>query len=198
MPPLFSLLSVLLLSFPALLHKSITLPLPAGAADKLPPCELSSLPSNIQGRLKTDFGSWKIQESANLSDYTRKTWNGRKPLACPGIAVGLFQSATGPSYALLLVPINHTAAGYRFLVFGPKRGQSSFEATVVEQSDDHGASSYFIRKVSVNEFFSEQSKRKFQVEATDCILMVDSAEQEYETDIYFWSNGRFRQEPVDN
>ena len=28
--------------------------------------------------------------------------------------------------------------------------------------------------------------------------MTDSAEQEYEADIYFWSNGRYRQEPVDD
>ena len=171
---------------------------PTRAAEGLPLCNLGSVPSDIQSRLKADFGSWKIQGPENLSEYTRKTWAGKKPPACPGIAVGLFQSAKTPSYALLLVPIDHPDAAYRFLVFSRKTGQQSYETTVVEKSDDHGASNYFIRKVPVRQFFSEQSKRKFQVEATDCILMVDSAEQEYETDIYFWSNGHFRQEPVDD
>jgi hypothetical protein len=175
-----------------------SLPVPAGGAEGPPLCNLASLPSDIKNRLKADFGSWKIQEPENLSDYTRKTWEGRKPPACPGIAVGLFQSAKTPSYALLLVPIDRPDAGYRFLVFSRKTGQPSYETTVIENSDDHGAANYFIRKVSLRQFFDEQSKRKFQVEATDCILMVDSAEQEYETDIYFWSNGHFRQEPVDN
>jgi hypothetical protein len=45
-------------------------------------------------------------------------------------------------------------------------------------SDDHGASNEFIRKVPISEFFSEESNRKFQVQATEAILMEDSAEQE--------------------
>jgi hypothetical protein len=163
-----------------------------------PSCKLGSLPPDIQNSLKGDFGSWKIQEPENLSDYTRKTWAGKKPPACPGIAVGLFNSAKTPSYALLLVPIGHPDAGYRFLVFSRNAGQSSYEATVVEQSDDHGASNYFIRRVSIGKFFGEESKRKFQVQATDGIVMTDSAEQEYEADIYFRSKGRYRQEPVDD
>src|SRR6266849_9547693 len=94
----------------------------------------------------------------------------------------------------------HRSSGcwVRFLVFNSKTGQPSYETTVVEKSDDHGASNYFIRKVPISKYFSEESKRKFQVQATEAILMVDSAEQEYEADIYFWSNVRFRREPVDD
>ena len=172
-------------------------PVPARAAQEPALCNLSSLPSDIQNRLKADFGSWKVQESENLSEHARKTWAGKKLPECPGIAVGLFQSAKTPSYAVLLVPIDHPDAGYRFLVFSSKTGQPSYETTVVEKSDDHGASNYFIRKVPVSRYFSEESKRKFQVQATEAILMVDSAEQEYEADIYFWSNGRYRQQAVD-
>lgn len=160
-------------------------------------CNLESIPSDIQSRLKADYGSWKVQEAETLSDHARKTWEGRKPTACPGVAVGLFQGAKAPSYAVLLVPVDHPDAGYRFVVFSRKAGQSSFEATVVEQSDDKGASNYFIRKVPVSRFFNEVSKRKFQVQAAEAILMVDSAETEYEADLYFWSNGRFQQQPVD-
>lgn len=173
-------------------------PVPAGAAEGPALCNLGSLPSDIQNRLKTEYGSWKVQEPENLSEYTRKTWAGKKPPGCPGIAVGLFQSAKTPSYALLLVPIDHTDAGYRFLVFSRKTGQPSYETTVVEKSDDHRASSYFIRKVPISSYFSEESKRKFQAQGRDCIETVDSAEQEYEADIYFWSNGHFRRQPVDD
>jgi len=173
-------------------------PMLARAAEGPVPCNLGSLPSDIQNRLKGEFGSWKVQEPENLSEHTRKSWAGKKLSACPEIAVGLFQSAKTPSYALLLVPIDHPDAGYRFLVFSNKTGKPSYETTVVEKSDDHGASSYFIRKVPISRYFSEESKRKIQVQATEAILMVDSAEQEYEADIYFWSNGRFRREPVDD
>jgi hypothetical protein len=161
-------------------------------------CNFGSLPSDIQNRLKADFGSWKIQEPENLSDYTRKTWAGRKPPACPGIAVGLFQSVKTPSYAVLLVLRDHPDAGYRFVVFTLRSGQSSYEATSLEQSDTAGASSYFIRKVSASQFFSNESKKTFHLGATECILMVDSAEQEYGTDIYFWANGHYQHEPVDD
>jgi hypothetical protein len=176
-----------------------TSPLPklARATEVSAPCNLGSLPSDVQNRLKSDFGSWKIQEPESLSDHARKTWVGKKPPACPGIAVGLFQSAKTPSYAVLLVPVDHPDAGYRFLVFSRKSQQPSYEMTVVDQFDDRGASNYFIRKVPISKFFSEESKKKFQVQASEGILMVDSAEQEYEADVYFWSNGRFQQQPVD-
>jgi hypothetical protein len=172
-------------------------PAPARATEESTACNLGSLPSDIQSRLKGDFGSWKVQETGTLSEHARKTWTGKKPSACPGIAVGLFQNAKAPSYAVLLVPVDHPDAGYRFLVFSRKAGQPSYEATVVEQSDDKGASNYFIRKVAVSRFFNEASKRKSQVQAVEAILMVDSGDQEYEADIYFWSNGHFQHQPVD-
>jgi hypothetical protein len=162
------------------------------------PCSLSTLPSEIQQRLKEDFGSWKVQASENLSERARQTWDGKKPSGCPGIAVGLFQNVNTLSYALLLVPVDHPNSGYRFVVFSRNAGQPSYAATVVEKLDGHGAANYFVRKVPVKEFFSEESKKKFQAQATEAILMVDSAEQEYGTEIYFWSNGRYRHEPADD
>jgi len=159
-------------------------------------CTATSLPSDIQSHLKLDFGSWKIQESGNLSEYARKAWES-KPPGCPGIVVGLFQSAKYPSYALLLVPVNHPDAGYRILVFSRNRGGPSYETTLVEKSDESGASNYFLRKVPTAEFFSDESKKKFQPQASEAILKVDAGDHEYEADICYWSNGGYRQEPVD-
>jgi hypothetical protein len=172
-------------------------PVPAGAAEGPVPCSFGSLPSDVQNSLKSELATWKVQEPENLSEYTRKTWAGKKPPGCPGIAVGLFQNARVPSYAVLLVPVDHRDVGFRLVVFSRNVGESSYEATVVERSGDR-ASKYFIRKVPISGYFSEVSKRKFQVEATEAILMVDSAEDEYEADIYFWSNRHFRQKPVDD
>lgn len=172
-------------------------PVLAKATEESTSCGSASLPADLQSRLKADYGSWKIQEAQTLSEQARKTWKGKRPLACPGVAVGLFRGAKTPSYAVLLVPADHPNEGYRFLVFSRKNGQPSYEATVAEQSDDRGASNYFIRKVPVSRFFDEASKKKFQVQAAEAILMVDSAEEEYEADLYFWSNGRFQQHPVD-
>ena len=192
-------LRVTLLLLAALLFRQVRSfsPLAAKATEESTSCGLASLPADLQSRLKADYGSWKIQEAGTLSEHARKTWEGKKPPACPGVAVGLFQGAKTPSYAVLLVPVDHPDAGYRFVVFSRKVGQPSYEATVVEKWDDKGASNFFIRKVPVSRFFNEESKTKFQVQAAEAILMVDSAETEYEADLYFWSNGRFQQHPVD-
>jgi hypothetical protein len=59
---------------------------------------------------------------------------------------------------------------------------------------------YLVQKYLVPNYCgdrSEESRRKFQPQATEGILMVDSAEHEYEADVYFWPNGRYRHEPVD-
>lgn len=174
-------------------------PVPGGGDEGSFPCSFGSLPSDIQNRLKGEPATWKVQEPESLSEYTRKTWAGKKPPGCPGIAEGLFQNTKAPSYAVLFVPVGHpehnrtgfseTEVGFRLVVFTRKVGLSSYEATVVERSNGHGPSNYFIRKVPIGRFFNEESKREFQVQATEGILMVDSAEQEYEADIYFWSNG---------
>lgn len=161
-------------------------------------CEQNPLPSQIKARLNSDFGPWKVQAPENLSKRAHATWADRKPTSCPGIAVGLFQAGTTASYAVLLVPADNPDARYRFLVFSQKPGQRSYEMSVVEKSDDRGASNFFIHKVRARDFFDEASAKRFQLQANELILMVDSGEQEYETDIYFWSNGRFRHEPVDD
>lgn len=193
-----SMLQRMFLATAALASGQLGLSALTKAAERPTSCDPGSLPSDIQSRLKKDFGSWKIQEAKNLSDNARKTWEGRKLPACPGIAIGLFQNAMKASYALLLVPSSHSDAGYRFVVFSPKAEESSYEATIVEQFDDNGSSNYFIRKAPVRDFFNEESKRKFQVQASECIEMIDSAEKEYGAEIYFWSNGHFRHEPVDD
>ena len=191
---LFAVLAVLVLGATSSRSQFLV---PVTASEDSAACSLSSLPLDIQNSLKQDFGSWRIQEAVDLSEYARKTWEGRKPLACPGIAVGLFQSTKPPSFAVLLVPIDHPDYGYRFLIFSRNSNQSSCGVLVVERSDKRGASNVFIRKVPISRFFNEESKKKFLVHATEGILMVDSGEEEYEVDLYFWSDGRFRQEPVD-
>ena len=95
-------------------------------------CKLGSLPQDVQSRLKTEFGSWKVQEPRDLSPRAHERWESEKPLACPGIAVGQFEIAKMPSYAVLLVPQSHTVAGYKFLVFGPKAGKQSYDMRVAD------------------------------------------------------------------
>ena len=160
-------------------------------------CKVESLPSDIQNRLKEEYGSWKIQEPADLSQRARERWESEKPQECPGIAVGHFESAKTPSYAVLLVPMGHADGGYRFLVFSQKAGQPAYETRLVEKLDQNGAANYFIHRTPISKFFDEPSRKKFQAHTVDGILLVDSAENEYGVEVYFWSGGRYRHEPID-
>lgn len=160
-------------------------------------CGPESLPMGIQRRLKEEYRSWKIQELENLSPSAHSRWESEKPLRCPGLAVGRFESATTPSYAILLVPVAHPDAGYRFLVFSRSTGDAGSEARLVEKLDQSGSANYFLHTTAISKFFDKASRKKFQAQTPDGILLVDSAEKEYEVDVYFWSGGRYRHEPLD-
>jgi hypothetical protein len=49
----------------------IVLPIPPKPSEGSALCKLESLPSEIQNRLKEEYGSWKIQEPTDLSQRTR-------------------------------------------------------------------------------------------------------------------------------
>lgn len=160
-------------------------------------CPLDLLPMEIQHRLKQDYGSWRVQEVANLSQRAHQRWESEKPLGCPGIAVGHFESAQTLSYALLLVPTANGDAGYRFVVFSQIPGQSDYEAKLLDKLDEAGAANYFLRGMPIGKFFDQASKKRFNAHTSDVILLFDSAEKEYEVDVYYWSEGRYKRDPVD-
>ena len=160
-------------------------------------CRLDSLPTAIQHRLKQEYGSWRVQEVANLSQRAHGRWESEKPLRCPGSAVGYFESAHTPSYALLLVPTVNADAGYRFVVFSQRPGQSDYDAKLLDKLDEAGAANYFVRGTPIGKFFDQASKKRFNANASDVILLFDSAEKEYEVDVYYWSKGHYRHDPVD-
>ena len=139
-------------------------------------CDTHKLPNEIQSQLSRDFTNWKVQSPENLSQQAKSSWSGRKNPACPGIATGFFRQPSQSSFALLLVPSDHPDAAYRIVVFNPQPASSDFEELVVETSDMHGASNFYVQKVAVSTFFDDRSQKKFEIQAADAILMVDSAE----------------------
>jgi hypothetical protein len=159
-------------------------------------CRVDSLPVSVQHRLRQDYASWKVQDVSGLSLRAHGRWESEKPLSCPGIAVGHFETGQ-TSYALLLVPVAKADAGYRFVAFSASPGQSDYEPTVLEKMDQAGAANYFIRATPIGKFFDQASKNRFNAHASDVILLFDSAEKEYGVDAYYWSQSRYRHDPVD-
>jgi len=160
-------------------------------------CNVTTLPVELQQRVKAEFPSWKIQDSGNLTENAKARWRAEKPLACPGIAVGYFESPTHLSYAVLLVPLRNPDSAYRFLVFTPKNEEQG-NLIVVESSDAPGAANGFVRKVPITKVFNAEWRRKLNVGGPEGILFVDAGLDEYEADVYFWSEGKYHHEPIDD
>jgi hypothetical protein len=177
---------------------SAALPLGQQTVGKRPSlCQPDSLPSPIQHRLRAEYGSWRVQDVANLSQRAHERWESEKPLECPGIAVGYFESAQTRSYALLLVPVGNADAGYRFLVFSQKTGESDYEVRILDKLDGSGATNHFLCGTPIGKFFDEASKKRFHARTAAVILLFDSAENEYGVDVYYWSDGHYKHDPVD-
>jgi hypothetical protein len=164
---------------------------PASGQPRTALCKLETIPSDIKNRLTQEFESWKIQEATDLGPLAHKRWASEKPLACPGIAIGRFDDATRPSYAVLLVRRTHSDSVYKLLVFSCKAGRPKYDLRVIEQSGGVAPANLFIHGIRIADFFDDQSRKKVNATMDEGILFLDSAENEYEADVFFWSNGRY-------
>lgn len=167
------------------------------SAHAISACDLTALPIELQQRLKTEFSSWKIQDASSLTKNARERWQSEKPLACPGIAIGNFENPTRTSYALLLVPLRNSDAAYRFVAFTPNK-EAHGDITIIESFDGPGAANGFICRVFLTQMFNADWRRKLKVVGPDGILFVDAGINEYEADVYFWSDGKYHHEPIDD
>jgi len=191
-------LFLLITASAAIGQKNIPAPTPVIARDGTSLCKLESLPPALQNRLRREFGSWKVQEFADLSANARKRWQAEKPLECPGIVVGQFENMKGPTYAVLLVSRDRKVSGYKFLIFRPKEGQDAYEMLVIEQSSDNTvAVDLFLHTEELSRFFSEKWRKKLRVQTKVGILFACAGADEYQTDLYYWSNGTYQHEGID-
>jgi hypothetical protein len=167
-----------------------------GPKDKQATCQTQSLPKQVRDILKGEFTTWKIQQPSNLSPSAFTRWKGEKPLSCPGIALGKFETDTENSYAILLVP-KEKSKGYIFVVFS-EDSTRYYSARVLDKSDEAMGENFLIHGAKVTQFFDDKSRTKFDVKTHEGILFIDAGEAEYEADFYFWTAGSFRHEPVDH
>ena len=155
-------------------------------------CGQIQLPAKMKLLLERSYGAWTIQNEGLLSKTARERWSAEMPLACPGAVAGAFFPGRSPEYVFLLVPLKREDSGYRVIAVGDES-----RAEVIESWDGEGSSNYFLQKVRTADYFSREKAKKFQPQSKDSFLLIDSAEHEYGADLYFWTGGRFRNDPVD-
>jgi hypothetical protein len=157
------------------------------ADDALGLCQIETLPKDIRATLERRFYGWRVQDSGNLLPKARQKWSGTAPLACPGIAAGHFEESRSVSYALLLVPIDRSANGYKFVVFSAPSGQSFYGFKMLDQGTIN-ASAFFIHAVTVDRVFDGDLKKKFRPKGSDAILLAYTDEKAANQNVFFWSN----------
>jgi hypothetical protein len=159
-------------------------------------CLVDTLPKDIRDTLERRFYGWKIQDSSNLLPKARQKWTSIAPLACPGIATGHFEESRSVSYALLLVPVEQSANGYKFVVFSAPSGQSFYGFKMLNQTAGN-ASAFFIHSVAVDRVFDSGLKKQFRPKANDAILLAYADDKSASQNVFFWRGDSYEHAQVD-
>jgi hypothetical protein len=166
------------------------------ADDALGLCQIETLPKDIRATLERRFYGWKVQDSTNLLPRARQKWAAIAPLGCPGIAAGHYQDSRSVAYALLLVPLDRSANGYKFVVFSAPSGQSFYGFKVLDQSPNN-ASAFFIHAVAVDRVFDGDLRKKFRPKGSDGILLAFVDDKTPTQNVFFWTGESYDHAQVD-
>jgi len=166
------------------------------ADDALGLCQIETLPKDIRDTLERRFYGWKIQDSSNLLPKIRQKWAANAPLGCPGIASGHFEDSRSVAYALLLVPADRSANGYRFIVFSAPSGQSFYGFKVLDQAALN-ASTFFIHSVAVDRIFDSSLKKQFRPKGNDAILLAFADDKSSSQNVFFWKGDSYDHAQLD-
>src|ERR1700730_851950 len=156
------------------------------ADDALGLCQTETLPQDIRATLERRFYGWKVQDSTSLLPKARQKWASVAPLACPGIAAGHYEDSRSVSYALLLVPEDRGANGYKFVVFSAPAGQSFYGFKMLDQGSIN-ASAFCIHAVAVDRVLNSDLRKKFRPKGSDGILLAFADDKAPTQDVFFWT-----------
>ncbi len=166
------------------------------ADDALGLCQIETIPKDIRDTLERRFYGWKVQDSSNLLPKVRQKWAATTPLACPGIATGHFEDSRSVAYALLLVPVDRSANGYKFVVFSAPSGQSFYGFKMLDQAAIN-ASTFFVHSVAVDRVFDSALKKQFRPKGNDAILLAFADDKTASNNVFFWKGDSYDHAQVD-
>ena len=166
------------------------------ADDALNLCQVEALPKDVRATLERRFYGWKVQDSTSLLPKARQKWASMAPLACPGIAAGHFEDSRSVSYALLLIPEDHSANGYKFVVFSAPAGQSFYGFKMLGTGEIN-ASAFFIHAVPIDRVFDSALKKKYHPKGSDGILLAFLDDKAPTQDVYFWTGDSYDHSQVE-
>src|SRR3569833_1219112 len=153
-------------------------------------CQIETMPKDIRDTLDRRFYGWKVQDSSNLLPKVRQKWAGIAPLACPGIATGHFEDSRSVAYALLLVPVDRSASGYKFVVFSAPSGQSFYGFKILDQAPLN-ASAFFIHSVAIDRVFDSALRKQFRPKQNDAVILFFAGDKLASQNVFYWKGDSY-------
>jgi len=178
-------LTILFVSVVSLLYSEPGL---MAAAQSSSPCDEAVLPATVTELLKEKFPHWRPKQVSDIDADNRQLWlEGPNAEACPGIAIGHFESAKELSYALLLVPKSEPTGGYKVVVFSKSPTADAYTWKLLDHADGETFSGLVISKADPGKYSDFERTKSIQTKLDG--VYVEWMEKG--AVLYYWSAGRY-------
>ncbi|HJZ63753.1 MAG TPA: hypothetical protein VKD70_05505 [Candidatus Acidoferrum sp.] len=129
------------------------------------------------------------KQLSDIDEDDRKLWlEGPNGEACPGIALGHFESAESLSYAILPVPKSDPNGGHKIVVFRKRAEKSVYSWTLIGQADRQTFSGVVISTAKPGKYKDWEGAKSIQIK-------TDALSEEWigkGSLLYYRSAGRYR------
>jgi hypothetical protein len=153
-------------------------------------CSGSILPSPVKELLKTKFSNWKIMQLSDMDQDDRDLWlKGPNGKLCPGLAVGHFDNAETPSYALLLISRSIPGGDYKIVIFSKNVPEDTYSWRLLDHGDGECAyCGIVISRVLPGKYHDWEGAKSIRIKLDG--LLVEWLEKG--AVLYFRSAGQYR------
>jgi hypothetical protein len=163
--------------------------LDAAATQSPSRCDEKTLPAAVMKLLNHEFPQWRPKQLSDIDEEDRKLWlDGPNREACPGIAIGHFESAKSLSYAFLLVPKADPTGGHKIIVFSKRTEKNIYSWTLIDHAETQTFSGVVISKAKPGKYKDWEGAKSAEIK-TDALYVewIGKGSQ-----LYYWSAGRYK------
>jgi hypothetical protein len=163
-------------------------PVTMAVAQNSPPCDEAVLPATVTELLKEKFPQWRPKQVSDIDADNRQLWlEGPNAEACPGVAIGHFESATSLSYAFLLVPRLDPNGGHKLVIVSKELNKDSYVSTLLDHAEGQTFSGLVISKAEPGKYKDWEGKKSVQIR-TDALYVewIGKGAQ-----LYYWFADRY-------
>jgi hypothetical protein len=154
-------LKTLFISAVSLLYMELS---PLAAAQTPSPCDEAVLPATVTELLKEKFPQWRPKQVSDIDADNRQLWlEGPNAEACPGVAIGHFESATNLSYAFLLVPRLNPNGGHKLVIVSKELNRDAYVPTLLDHAEGQTFSGLVISKAEPGKYKDWEGKKSVQI-----------------------------------